>query len=171
MENTPPVLQRDKKAQCLSGYVKTITGSSFGRHVNELYPHFLIRSRIDYPIQNDYEDVLIHPTVLVDNPKAFKSFCLPNFKIIVGKDESIIFEDYNEATNVKFGIGSFHCEVDFEFSNTLPFRKLLKFIGTIRENSNIIFEIVKPDVANPVLMDFIIREKFYTTYAAFGRIF
>ena len=53
---------------------ETVRATSFGRFVTEPYKHFMIRSRIDYPIQDDYKDIINltpNQTVLVDNPKAF----------------------------------------------------------------------------------------------------
>ena len=106
----------------------------------------------------------LNQTVLVDNPKAFKSFCHNNFKITVGKDESIIFEEVNGRSNVKFSTGHFKCETDFELLS-FPFKNLFKFIGTIRDDTN--FEIIKPNVIDPILMGFKINSKFYTTYTIF----
>ena len=147
---------------------ETVRATSFGRLVNEPYKQFLIGSHIDYPIQDDYKDIINltpNQTVLVDNPKAFKSFCRNNFKITVGKDESIIFEECNGRSNVKFCIGYFNCEKDFELSS-FPFKNLLKFIGAIKDDTN--FEITKPNVIDPILMGFNINSKFYTTYTIFG---
>ena len=80
--------------------------------------------------------------VLVGNPKAFKSFCHNNFKITVGTDGSIIFEEVNGRSNVKFCIGHFKCEKDFELPS-FPFKNLFKFIGAIRDDTN--FEIIKTE--------------------------
>ena len=133
---------------------ETVGAGPFGRFVNEPYKHSLIGSRIDYPIQDDYKDIINltpNQTVLVDRPKAFKSFSHNNFKITVGKDESIIFEEHNGRSNVKFCIGYFDCEKDFELPS-FPFKKLFKFIGAIRDDTN--FEITKPNVIDPILMGF-----------------
>ena len=111
----------------------------------------MIRSRIDYPIQNDYKDIVnLEPnkTVLVNNPKAFKSFCRYNLKITVGKDGSIIFDGSNIEFGFKFCIGHFKREKDFELLS-FSFKNLFKFIGTIRDATN--FEIIKPNVLDPRL--------------------
>ena len=147
---------------------ETVSATSFGIFVNEPYKHFLIRSHIDYPIQDDYKDIINltpNQTVLVDNPKAFKSFCHNNFKITVGKDESIIFEECSGISNVKFCVGHFDCEKDFDLPS-FPFKNLFKFLGVIRDDTN--FEITKPNVIDPILMGFKINSKFYTTYTIFG---
>ena len=50
---------------------ETVGAASVGRFVNEPYKHFLISSCIDYPIQDDYKDIIdLEPnqTVLVGNP-------------------------------------------------------------------------------------------------------
>ena len=141
---------------------ETVSAISFGRFVNEPYKHFLIRSLIDCPIQDDYIDIVNSEpdqTVLVNNLKAFKSFSHNNLKIIVGKDGS------NIGFGFKFCIGHFKCEKDFELPS-FPFKKLFKFIGSIRDDTN--FEIIKPNVIDPVLMSFKINSKFYTTFTIFG---
>ena len=148
--------------------LETVSATSFGRFVNEPYKHFLIRSRMEYPIQGDYKyiiDLTPNQSVLVNNAKAFKSFCHNNFKITVGKDKSIIFKEVNGRSNVKFCIGHFKCEKDFELPS-FPFKNLFKFIGAIRDDTN--FEIIKLNVIDPILMGFKINSKFYTTYAIFG---
>ena len=143
----------------------------------------MISSCIDYPIQDDYKDIIdLEPnqTVLVGNPKAFKSFCHNNLKIIVGKDGSIIFDGSNTGFGFKYCIGHFKCDKDFELPS-FPFKNLFKFIGTIRDHTN--FEIIKPNVLlcprpkgppegahviDPILIGFKINSKFYTTYTIFG---
>ena len=99
--------------------VETTSGISFGRYVNEPYPHFLIKSRIDYPIQEEFIPKILNSdeirSVLVENTKEFKSFySAPNFNIMVGKDGSIIFDCHNSGFGVRFGMGSLYCEIDFE---------------------------------------------------------
>ena len=80
---------------------------------------------------------------------------------MVGKDGSIIFDNCNKGFGVRFGIGSFDCEIDFQAPRK-PFKGLFKFMGP----SNVNFEILKT-----ILPEFIIRDKYYTTYAAFDQIF
>ena len=143
--------------------LETTSGFSFGRYMNEPYPHFLINSRIDYPIQEDYIPKLLNSgkiqSVLVENVKEFKSF-YSYFKIMVGKDGSIIFDGSN-GFGVRFAIGYLDCEIDFEAPRG-PFRGLLKFIGSSKAN----FEILKT-----IPPDFLIKHEYYTTYAAFDRVF
>ena len=144
--------------------VMTTGGLSFGMHINEPYPHFLIKSSLDFPIQEEFVHKILNPgeSVLVEETKAFKSFySSPNFKIMIGKDGSIIFDGGNIGFGVKHAIGSFKCEIDFECPRK-PFKGLFEFIGS----SNVNFEILKT-----ILPEFIIREKYYTTYATFDRIF
>ena len=146
--------------------VEIASGFSFGRHVNEPYPHFLIKSRIHHTILEDYITRLLNSdevqSILVKNVKAFKSFySSPNLKIKIGKDGSIIFYGSSSKFGVMFAIGSFDCEIDFE-APRVPFKSLLKFIGSSKSN----FEILKT-----ILPEFIIRDKYHTTYAAFNRIF
>ena len=68
--------------------VQTKVGDSFGIHISKPYPHFLINSFFDYEIQEKYLSKLNNSseiqTILVDNPKAFKSFYSHNFRIFVG---------------------------------------------------------------------------------------
>ena len=40
--------------------VNTTRGFSFGRHVNEPYPHFLIDFRIDYPIIEEFVSKMLN---------------------------------------------------------------------------------------------------------------
>ena len=146
--------------------VKTTSGFSFGRHINEPYPQFLIKSCIDYPIQEELIHNILNSSeihsILVEDTKAFKSFySAPNFKIMIGKDGSIIFDGSNSGFGVMHGIGSLDCEIDFECPRK-PFKGLFKFMGP----SNANFEKLKT-----ILPEFIIRDKYYTTYAAFDRIF
>ena len=146
---------------------ETTSAFGFGRFVNEPYKHFLIRSLIDCTIQDDYKDIVnLEPnqSVLVNNPKAFKTFYNSNVSITVGKNGYFVFEGYGDYT--KFIIGNpKKCEKDFELPGFL-FLKLFKFIGAIRDDTN--FEIIKPNVMGPVLMAFKINSNFYTTYAIFG---
>ena len=83
--------------------------------MNEPYKHFLIKSLIDCPIQDDYKDIVnLEPnqTVLVNNPEAFKTFYNSNVSITVGKNGCFVFEGYGDYT--KFIIGNQKCEEDFE---------------------------------------------------------
>ena len=85
VEVTFDLIQMNKDVE-----IKTRVGDSFGIHVNEPYPHFLINSHIDYDIQEDFvkkpEDLLGIQSVLIDNTKAFKLFYSPNFKITIEKN-------------------------------------------------------------------------------------
>ena len=75
----------DGSSKCGKGVkVYDMVGESFRRHVSEPYPHFLIDSTLDYVIQEDDVTKLKNEeiqSVLVDDPKAFKSFYSPNFNI------------------------------------------------------------------------------------------
>ena len=149
--------------------IKTNCGYSFGKHVNKSCPHFLVKSHIDYPIQEEFITKMLNTSdiysVLVDNVKAFKGFYSPTFKITVTKDGSIIFDTCNGNPRVRFGIGSpdgeLNSELGFEVPSG-PFKGLLKFMGPSRAD----FEIFKT-----ILPEILIRDEYYTTYAAFDRIF
>ena len=148
---------------------ETTSAFSFGRFVNEPYKHFLIKSLIDCPIQDDYKDIVsLEPnqTVLVNNPKEFKTFYNSNVSITVGKNSCFVFEGYGDYT--KFITGDQKCEKDFELPG-FRFAKLFKFIGSIKDDTKI--EIIKPNVhSNPFLMGFKIIGEFYMTYTVFGAV-
>ena len=127
----------------------------------------MIRSFIDCPIRDDYKDIVnLEPnqTVLVNNPKAFKTFYNGNFSITVKKDGCFVFEGYGDYTKLIIGNPK-KCEKDFELPG-FPFVKLFKFIGSIKDDTK--FEIIKPNVINPILIGFKIIREFYTTYTIFG---
>ena len=142
-------------------------GISLGIHVNEPYPHLLLKSHLDFSIKEEFVHKILNPSgalgesVLVRQTKAFKSlYSSPNFKIKIGKNGSITFDGSHIGFGVKHRIG-FKSEIDFECPRK-PFKSLFKFMGS----SNVNFEIIKTS-----LPEFIIRDKYYTTYAAFDRIF
>ena len=121
---------------------------------------FLIKSRIDYPIQEEFIHKILNSgeSVLVENTKAFKSFySAPNFKIMIGKDGLIIFDGSNSGFGVKHGLGFLDCEIDFECPRK-PFKGLFKFMGA----SNANFEILKM-----ILPEFVIRGEYYSTHVSF----
>ena len=132
---------------------------AFGKLTSKPYPHVLVNSRIDYPIQDEFISKISseNRSVLVNMSKAFKSFYSPYYKILVGKDGSIIFDGSHIGFGIMCGIGNLDCEIDFELPNK-PFKGLLKFMGASIAN----FEILRT-----TLPEFIIRHKYYTTYAAF----
>ena len=65
----------------------------------------------------------------------------------------------NSAFPVRFGIGLVDNELEFEVSSK-PFGKIFKFMGACKSA----FEIVKS-----ILPEFVIIDKYYFTYASFGR--
>ena len=159
-----------KKRKNVEVYI--LVGKSFGRHESEPYPHFLINSSLDYYIQEDgvgiLKDSMEIQSVLVDNPSAFESFYSPNFKIFIGNERIVMSKD-DTAFLVRFGIGlpdnklelgegEVPSEVPFEVPSK-PFKNLFKFMGASKSN----FEIIKS-----VILQFIIRHKYYSTYASFG---
>ena len=157
VEVTLDWLHKDRNVE-----ICTKVSDSFGIYLSEPYPHFLINSTLDYTIQEDYVRKLNNPngikSVLVDNPSAFKSFYLPNYRIFIEKD-CIVMDDCNGAFNTRFGIGLVHNDLEFE-GPSKPFKNLFKFMGSCKSE----FEIVKS-----VLPEFIIRDKYHSTYVYFDQ--
>ena len=157
VEDTFDWLHRDRNVE-----ICTKVSDSLGFHLSEPYPHFLINSTLDYTIQQDYVRKLNNPngikSVLVDNPSAFKSFYSPNYNIFIEKD-CIVMDNGNGAFLTRFGIGLVDNELEFEVPNK-PFKNLFKFMGSSKSE----FEIVKS-----VLPEFIIRDKYHSTYVYFDQ--
>ena len=143
--------------------LKTTQLIPLGIHVNEPYPHFRIKSRLFYFIQEDFVNNLLSPSevesTLVSHIKQFKNCLSCSSRIKVRKGGSIVFHCKN--TGVKFMIGN---DTDsgskFEVP-TYPFRSLFKYIGSSKAK----FEILWTEEP-----DFIIRHAYYSTYAAFDRV-
>ena len=102
--------------------VRTKISDSLGFHLSKPYPHFWINSALDYPIREDYSEKLNGEiqTVLVTNPKAFKSFYSTDFRIFVGGD-SIVFDNCNPGFGTRFGIGDPNGVMEFEVPSE-PFK-------------------------------------------------
>ena len=141
----------------------TELGVSFGVYRNEPYPHFFINSTLDYEIIE--EDVMklteteCLKSVSVDNPSTFRSFWTPNGKINIEKD-NIIFSNCGGIPNIRARIGLVGNELELEVPSC-HFKKLFKFMGS----SNTNFEIIKPTKYS----EFITHNKYFKTYASFGR--
>ena len=137
-----------------------------GIHVNESYPHFRIKSRIYYFIQEDFVNSLLGVTegesevesVLVKGIKRFKNCwsCLNRINVRGGH---IFFHCKESGVNLVVGNGESE-GIGYEVP-TYPFRGLFKYIGSSRAQ----FEILQTE--HP---DFIIRHNHYSTYAAFKRV-
>ena len=131
--------------------------------MNEPYPHFLIKPLFDHPIQEDYVRRLLNSSevksVLVNNVKQFKEFWRDSNRMNIRKGGCIVF--YGKEFGVKFAIGKFGGEIDFE-APMGPFNGLFNFLGSSKAK----FEILKT-----ILPDFIIKHEYYSTYAAFNRVF
>ena len=123
-----------------------LSDGSFGHHLKDPYPHFLTNSTIDCEIQE--EDV-----------RKLNG---------ITENDSIIMDNGNGAFNPRFGIGWVDNELEFEVSSK-PFKNLFKFMHSVGAQAEPMgscktkFEIVKS-----VLPEFIIRDKYYLTYASFG---
>ena len=122
------------------------TGSVLmGEYVNGPYPHFLIKSCVDFPIKEEFVDKIMNlgDFTLVRNVKAFKSFySIPNLIIKVGKNESIIFDGSAFGLGFKSIIGNGKSEVDFECPRK-PFKSLFIFMGSSRATADPNFAILK----------------------------
>ena len=134
-----------------------------GIHVNEPYPHFLIKSRLFYFIEEGFVHNLLTPSevesTLVNDIKQFKDCLSCSSRIKVRKGGSIVF--YCKSSGTKFMIGpDSDSGSKFEVP-TYPFRGLFKYIGSSRTQ----FEILRTE--HP---DFTIRHNHYSTYAAFDRV-
>ena len=133
-----------------------------GIHVNEPYPHFCLKSRMIYFIEEEFVRNLITPpeveSTLVSNIKQFKDCLSCLSRIKVRKDGTIVFNCKSSGTKFMIGPDS-DSGSRFEVP-TYPFRGLFNFTRSSVANFEILWT-EKPD--------FIIRHAYYSTYAAFGR--
>ena len=158
VEVTFDIIHRNKATK-----LETTCCFPFGIHVNEPYPHFLIGSLFDNPIQEEYITRLLNSSevksILVNRVKEFKEFWRCSNRINVREGGSIVI--YGKELGVKFRIGNPGGEIDFEVP-TYSFKGLFNFIGSSKPK----FEILKT-----IFPDFIIKHEHYLTYAAFNRVF
>ena len=142
--------------------LKTIQNIHLGIHENEPYPHFLIKSRLHYYVQEEYVRSLLDSSIvkaaLVNDIKRFKHCLSCSNGIEVRKGGSIVF--HCKEPGVKFIIGNGKGEKDFEVP-MWAFKGLFNFIRSSKSK----FEILKT-----ILPDFVIKHEYYSTYTAFDRI-
>ena len=127
----------------------------FGRVVKRPYLHYLIMSRIDYKV---HRPNFRYKSIVVRNPKLFKSQYGPENRIFIAENETILFcgcHHYSETDAIiqapngvsgNYDADKEDCErFDYELPSKV-FKHLFRFIGQIEyKNKNVIinnFEIL-----------------------------
>ena len=143
--------------------LKTTQHIPLGVHNNYPYPHFCVKSRFRYYIEEEHVRSLLNSegieSTLVSDIKIFKNFWSSSYYIEVRKGGSIIFILKDSDVKCVISKNKSKGKKDFEVP-TWPFKGLFRFIRSAKAT----FEILKT-----TFPDFVVNHEYYSTYAAFGR--
>ena len=153
--------------------LKTTVCEDLGVHNNEPYPHFLVKSRLGYSIQEDCIDKYVvnsseFESILINDVKAFKSLWRDSKWICVKKNGCILFH-FNVVGKAIIGE---KCKEKWLGIPKSAFKPLFNFIGCSKVRIGMIrasgFKSGLEDCHES--SDFKIINEYFTTYAEFGKV-